>query len=470
MKKYLIWMVIICFIVSMVFTGSACKAEETIEEEVAEETVEEETVEEEATEEEAVEETVEEGITDEPITINIWAQGETESNIFRGAAELYMAEHPNVTINVTTQGSAYLRANGPIALASGAEELDVLWFWSNLGQGMASRGLLVDLAEAHETYGWWDKMTPIAREPMTSPDGGSYFFSYGHVAMPLVWYNKDIFEAIGAEVPDTIEEMLQIARDSIAAGYGGISNSSQLFEWDFSALGAHFMSDEEKEVLGFWSFMNIKEKAANVEMWRDSKGLRDCFEYLKSISDEGLYVEGNNLLNYGESQQFFAEGNSVIHTVGIWMANLWETYGDDFNVGLFPFPEAKIPEYFGNSVCIPTYVAERTPEKIPVILDFFDSILEPEYSKIVVANSLIPSSILLTQEDIAEVAHPLMTEFMEQLDTVGGESALHYGFSKTLESAFNEMGATVTDGTMSIDEAMEYIYNVAVADVSNTAW
>ena len=129
MKKYLIWTVIICFMASMMFIGSACKAEEAVEEEAAEEAVEEEAVEEEAAEEEIVEEeAVEEGITDEPITINMWALGGTEIVIFQGLAELYMADHPNVTMNVTPQGSAYMRSNGPIAVASGAEELDILWF------------------------------------------------------------------------------------------------------------------------------------------------------------------------------------------------------------------------------------------------------------------------------------------------------------------------------------------------------
>ena len=72
-----------------------------------------------------------------------------------------------------------------------------------------------------------------------------------------------------------------------------------------------------------------------------------------------------------------------MHIVGNWMAILGEVINPDVEFGVFPFPEAKVPLYFGNSLAIPTYVAENSPEKIPVIIDFFDKMLEPEYAQIV---------------------------------------------------------------------------------------
>ena len=91
MKKYLIWMIIICFIVSTMFVVSACKTETA--EETTEETAEETT-------EETAEETVEEieEITSEPITLNMWANAGPEFTLFTAASELYMSEHPNVTM------------------------------------------------------------------------------------------------------------------------------------------------------------------------------------------------------------------------------------------------------------------------------------------------------------------------------------------------------------------------------------
>ena len=160
-----------------------------------------------------------------------------------------------------------------------------------------------------------------------------------------------------------------------------------------------------------------------------------------------------------------------MHTVGNWVSTQWSNYTENVkNIGVFAFPESKVPEYFGNSLCIPAYVAENSPEKIPVILDFFNSLLKPEYSKLIVKNSLIPSTTLLTQEMLKETAHPLSIETINIINTVGSESALHFGFTQPLEVAFNDVGARVADGIMTIDEAMEYIYNVALDDIENASW
>ena len=472
MRKLMILLSLVAVIgIFASFSLIGCKeeaADETTEEtveEAAEETVEEaEEVGEEAEEEMEM--------TDEPVTINMWALSGAETTIFEAAAEKYSQEHPNVTFNVTSQGSAYMRSNGPIAVASGDQEVDFLWFWSNLGQKMAARGLLLDLKGYHEEYGWIDKMSPVGINAMSSPDGGLYFFGYGHTLIPLIWYHKDMFEAIGADVPTTLEEFKQIARDSIAAGYPGISNTAQFYEWDFSGLASAFMTEEEKSILGFWSFMTWQERAENVELWKNSKGLRDCFQFIADLSQEGLYVDENTLLNYGESQTLFANKGSVMHSVGNWAASTWSNYTEEEvdDIGVFSLPEAKVTEYYGNSLCIPTYTAENSPEKIPVILDFFDSMLKTEYAQLVIEQSLVPGSVVLTSEEIEEVAHPLNVDIMNLVRTVGTESALHFGFTQPLELAFNDIGQQVADGVITIDEAMEYIYNIAVDDVDDPAW
>jgi len=444
MKKYLIWMIIICFIVSTIFIGSACKTEITTEETV-----------------EKMEE-----ITSDPITLNMWANAGPEFTLFTKAAELFMSEYPNVTMNVTAQENTFLRGNAPSAVASGQEEMDFFWFWSNLGQTMGTSGLLVDLSEYYEKYGWWDKITETAHRPMVSSDGGSYFFSYGHTAIPFVYYSKAIFDELGAEIPNTLEEMEQIALDSVEAGYKGITHTRWLF--DANALLTHFMPEEEKAVIGFWSLMTKEEKAANVEIWKSSKGFRDSFEWIIKSKKEGIYDENINLLTVQESHTLFVEDQSSMHIVGNWMAILWETINPDIEFGVFPFPEAKIPLYFGNSLAIPKYVAENTPEKIPVILEFFDSMLEPEYAQIVAENVLISSSKLISEEAIAEVATPAAADIAGYIKTVGSESAVMFGYSTAIEIALEDVCAQLADGTLTVDEAIDIMYQTALDDVDAT--
>ncbi len=471
MKKYLIWMLVICLVVSIALMGSGCKEEQVQEEETTEEasedTTEEVAEEEESTTEEAAEEeefTLD--ITDEPVTINMWANAGPETTLFNEAAELYMAERPNVEMIITSQENTFLRGTAPSAVASGQEEMDFFWFWSNLGQSMGKSGLLVDLSMYYENLGWWDKMIETAHKPMVSSDGGSYFFSYGHTAIPLVFYSKNIFDELGAEIPTTLEEMEQIAQDSIAAGYKGITNTRWLF--DSAGLVAHFMPDEEKEILGFWSLMTKEEKAENVELWKTNTGYRKAFEWIANSAGNGLYDENINLLTVQEKHTLFVEDQSSMHIVGNWMAILWEVINPDIEFGVFPFPEAKIPRYFGNSLAIPSYVAENNPEKIPIIIEFFDRMLEPEYAKIVTKNVLVSSSKLMTNEDVAEVSTPAAADIVNYMDEVGTESAVHFGFSTPMEIALEDICAQLADGTLTVDEGMEIMYQAALDDLDAT--
>jgi len=337
-----------------------------------------------------------------------------------------------------------------------------------MGQSMAQKGLLTDLSGYYDKYGWWDKIKPLFKDAMTSSDGGVYFFGLDSPVIPMVWYNKDIFTEIGAEEPETLEGMLQIARDSISAGYSGLTNLTGYWHFDMSAYGAHFMSDEEKATLGMWASMSGTEKASNVEMWKNSEGLRDCFEYIKETGEEGLWAKDNNLFAVDESRTDFAEGNTAMHIEGSWMANLWANYSEDIsNIGVFPFPEAKVPVFPGNALCIPAYVEERSPEKIPVILDFFEHMLEPEYAKIIFENGNFSPTTLVDEAFVAENGNELFAEINGYIETVGGEPALHFGFTSTLEAAFIDVCARVNSGDMTVDEAIDFIYDVALQDVVN---
>jgi len=440
-----------------------------------EEAVEEEAVEEEAVEEEVEEEVVEEeGITDEPITLNMWLlSGPAEVQLWQSVTDKYTSEHPNVTFNLVTQGSKYLRTNLPIAVATGKEDMDFFQYWASLGQKMAARGLVADISEYYEKYGWWDKLKPELHKAFQAPDGNAYFFNYGYFPMNVVWYNKEIFEEIGAEEPTTIEEMLDIARDAKAAGYEGISTTAMFFKWDLSNFASIYMSEEEKEFFSYWPTMTLEERANGVEMWKTSEGMRDIFEFIEAVGQEGLWAEGQDLLNYAEALKFFGNGGSAMHSVGSWMAAQWPKFtetGESDHIGVFPWPEGKIPEFYSNCVGIPAYTAEKSPEKVEVIADLLNSILTEEYAIIIQESGFFPSSTAFTSEVADKVSNPLMKNIRSDMDEVGVEFAVHWGMSSALEVAWSEAASMVSVGDMTVDEALESIYNVAIDDVDDPAW
>jgi len=98
LRKFLILLLVFCFIGSMFFLNIGCK------EEIAEETTEEEFVEE-TTEEEAVEETIEEEVAEEssgPVTITTWDLVEGDDariKIEQAIQAAFDDSHPNIIVN-----------------------------------------------------------------------------------------------------------------------------------------------------------------------------------------------------------------------------------------------------------------------------------------------------------------------------------------------------------------------------------
>jgi len=78
---------------------------------------------------------------------------------------------------------------------------------------------------------------------------------------------------------NTRGKMEKIAADARDAGFAGITHTRWWF--DVSALAAYFMPDSEKDVISSWSLMTKEEKIANAEIWKNSEGLKDSFEWIK---------------------------------------------------------------------------------------------------------------------------------------------------------------------------------------------
>ena len=133
---------------------------------------------------------------------------------------------PNYEVEFELPGTSF--AEKLKVYNSSGELPDIYWGTSDL---TIVSGNALDLTPYIEADGFADKyMTSGALIPYT--DGKIYAISAGTDAYYSagLWYNKDIFEAEGLEIPNSYEELVELCKTLAAKGYVPIA----AYEWPFT--------------------------------------------------------------------------------------------------------------------------------------------------------------------------------------------------------------------------------------------
>lgn len=142
----------------------------------------------------------------EPITIEYWENFIGASEAQNWAIEQMKAKYPNLSINSVNYHIEDMEVKLPTALASGTGP-DIIYADLNpkwLGR-FVNEGLAIPLTEGVEKYGWDEKIFGWAQEFGTYNDE---LYGIGHEFEVLgLYYNKKIYEELGLEVPQTLEEL-----------------------------------------------------------------------------------------------------------------------------------------------------------------------------------------------------------------------------------------------------------------------
>ena len=154
-------------------------------------------------------------------TLTIWHYENDDSAMGQAwakAIEIFEDEHPDVTVDVEKQTFEQIQKNAKIVL-TGDDVPDVMEY--NKGNAtagqLAAQGLLTPLTDAAEKNGWADKLSgslqTTARYDENGLMGSGDWYgvpNYGEFVG--VYYNKDMFEKAGLEVPTTLDELEQVMK------------------------------------------------------------------------------------------------------------------------------------------------------------------------------------------------------------------------------------------------------------------
>lgn len=258
-----------------------------------------------------------------------WEASPLETEAVTNGIAIFEEQHPNIKVNYTSglSGSEYTAKL--LASAASGTMPDIMFMQSIDYRTFASKGIIMDITDL------FDEEFPLedfieSSQQIMDIDGHVYGVSSCTV-QPIIFYNKDLFDAAGVEYPSsdpndcwTIDEFREVAKqltdadNGIYGCYGfeeeGMwpaltnANNGHYFNEDYTA--ANFYTDENKEV----------------------------FETIKALRvEDGSAPDSTTLDNVGMTAvQMLETGKIAMLCDGSW--SLQEIAASDMNVGMAPLP------------------------------------------------------------------------------------------------------------------------------------
>lgn len=292
-------------------------------------------------------------------TITMFAQAYTPNSevatsqqltALQDVADAYEAENPGIEIEfIDEKFDIYTDA---VRVKAAAGELwDVFWGQSAALNGSLPKGIAVNLAPALElpnkyepdADNWREAMNPEVIAATTAGDGSVYNIN-GDYVLTGWYFNQELFEQAGVEVPTTWSEFVEVCRTLSEAGINPVSYVPY-FGW----MSRHFLSDlyaddyetiaeldgtpgysSSDEALAIRDGIFDPDNPIFMSWWPVFKAATDFWQrdYLTAPAEDNDRAE----------QDFFA-GKAAMYYSGSWLPSKLESAAVPFEWDIFPFPQ-----------------------------------------------------------------------------------------------------------------------------------
>jgi raffinose/stachyose/melibiose transport system substrate-binding protein len=323
------------------------------------------------------------------------------------AIERFEEEHPGVTVEFEEKGFEQIRQSGGMILNSD-EAPDILEYnKGNAAAGLiASQGLLTDLTEVVEERGWDELISPslqtTARYDEDGVMGSGPWYgvpNYGEFVM--VYYNQDLFEEHGVEVPTTLEEFEAVMDTFVQAdvtplAVGGSEYPAQQIFYELA------LSQADRDWINAFQLYD-----GEVDFHDDAFtfGAERFAEWV-----EKGYISGDSAaINAEDMGVSWTQGEFPILISGSWWYGRFLDEISDFEWGTFLFPGNEFhPGSSGNLWVVP----ERAENK-DLAYDFIEITMSPEIQALLGNNGGLPVAA-----DAADITDPDSLELVENFQTI----------------------------------------------------
>lgn len=253
-------------------------------------------------------------ITDEPVTLSFVYFDNPPADDLMAA---FTAEHPNVTFEPQHIPFSDYVTSIKLSLNS-PEAPDIAQYNVGAMRPLIKAGLIADLDPWAEAYGWSEKF-PESNLAMLTADENAETFGVGSLyAVPIgtkfvgLYYNADILDEVGVDVPQTLDELTEALAAVTAAGHRGLS------------VGAL-----EAGIVHLWAAVqNTLQDPAEYESWVfgqegstiETPGAEEATELLADWAANGYIAAGASAVSDSDALAEFVAGKSAFIMTGNWAA------------------------------------------------------------------------------------------------------------------------------------------------------
>lgn len=324
----------------------------------------------------------------------------------------------DITVEIDTLPFENMRTVLQTQLRSG-EGPDVFNWGSGPGFGgaLAENGLLLDLTDAYEEYGW--EVFDFAKETVTVDD--KVYGVPGELETIGLFYNRDMFDELGLEEPQSQADVEAAAAAATEAGFVGMAAPDQE-GWE----GGHYLSMALASNAGPDEMSAI---IAGEQPW-DSPAVVSAFELWKNYNDAGYLSESPTSVDYDTAIADFWSGKAAMIPTGSWLVGELDDNAD-FEVGYIPFPGPDGDGTFTAGLGSGPFVSASTDSE-EAALEFVDFLASEDHGKFTVEtlHAIPPIPIDTEGLDVS----PL---FAEVLDTTA-ELAESGDFGQNIDVAVSD--------------------------------
>ncbi len=252
----------------------------------------------------------------EPVTLQMWTWFPSEDTMQRVISD-FEAKNPGIEVELTLFESTAYQDRLPLALSAG-DTIDVAAIQTSTMVNVVRGDLdpLEALFDQHASAPLADHLVPaaLAQTRVLAEDGEIYIAPLGFLGSAAAYYNVDLLDELGLEVPRT--------RADLAAMVQSIeSQRPDLLPISFT--GANWFLDEialtvtEQISPGF--FNSVRYDAGGA--W-NTPVYAQAFEAVTSAFDEGIFSHDVLDLDYGRSVELFYSGEAVMFLQGTWESGI----------------------------------------------------------------------------------------------------------------------------------------------------
>ncbi len=274
-------------------------------------------------------------LTTEPLNILVWgtATEEPSKSQYEGAIARFMEDYPNITIELVNQQNDNYKQQLIVAMSSGqCPDMYLHWGGGPMAEYYES-GFVNDITEMYNTY---DHPAFIeAAVAQSTYEDKILAVPFNGLSGCDIFYNKTIFEEVGVEVPETIDELEAVCDKLLEAGYTPFSLANSP-GWTgsmyFMYLVARHSGNEEFDA----AYTQEGSFTSDAFIWAGEK--------IQEWVEKGYFPDGVNSLSPDDSQDLalLYDNTCAMLLHGSWVATSMNTDNSEWyttNIGAFRFPE-----------------------------------------------------------------------------------------------------------------------------------